>query len=58
MESASSGDEIVMLQWGSLTAQIWHGTQGVIEAVREIRRANYQCQLDDLPLIEIFPQVG
>ena len=35
-----------------LAAQVRHGTQGIVEAVREIRRADCQCQLDDLPLIE------
>lgn len=38
-------------------AQVRHGAQGVVEAVREICSANYQRQLDDLPLIEEFPQL-
>ena len=38
-----------------LAAQVWHGAQGVVEAVRKIRRANYHCQLDDLSVIEEFP---
>ena len=41
----------------SLAAQVRHGAQGVIEAVGEIRRANHQCELDDLPLIEKFSQL-
>jgi len=36
----------------SSTAQVRNGAQGVIEAVREIRRANHQRELDDLPVIE------
>ncbi len=42
---------------GRLAAQVRHGTQGVVEAVREIRRANDQRELDDLPLIEKFSQL-
>ena len=38
----------------SSTAQVRHGAQGIIEAVREIRRANHQRELDDLPVIEKF----
>src|SRR5260370_1988202 len=41
----------------SSTAQVRHGAQGVIEAVREIRRANHQRELDDLSFIEKFPQL-
>ena len=36
----------------SLIVQVRHGPQGIVEAVREIRGANYQSQLDDLALIE------
>jgi hypothetical protein len=46
-----------MLQWGRSTAQVRHNAQGVVEAVREIRRASDQCQLDDLPLIEKLSQL-
>ena len=42
---------------GSSTVHVWNDAQGVVEAVCEIRRANYQCQLDDLPLVEKFPQL-
>ncbi len=41
----------------SSTAQVRHGAQGIIEAVREIRRANHQRELDDLPIIEKFSQL-
>ena len=40
-----------------LAAQVWHGAQGVVEAVRDIRRADYQRQLNDLPLVKKFPQL-
>ena len=46
-----------MLQWGSLTPQVRHDAQGVVEAVGEIRLANDQCQLDDLPLIKKLSQL-
>ena len=49
--------QLVVMQVGSLTAQVWHGAQGVVEAVREIRGANYQRQLDDLALIEKLLQL-
>ena len=41
----------------SSTAQVRNGAQGIIEAVREIRRANHQRELDDLPIIEKFSQL-
>jgi len=46
-----------MLRWGRSTAQVRHDAQGVVEAVREIRRANDQRQLDDLSLVEKFSQL-
>ena len=42
---------------GSLAAEVGHGAQRVVEAVREIRRANYQRQFDDLPFVEKSPQL-
>jgi hypothetical protein len=42
---------------GTLAAQVRHGAQGVVEAVRKISRANNQRELDDLSLVEQSPQV-
>lgn len=41
-----------MMLPGSLAAQVWHGAQGVVEAVRKICRTNDQRQFHDLPLVE------
>lgn len=41
----------------SRLTQVWHGAQGIVEAVREIRSTNYKRQLDDLPVIEKFAQL-
>src|SRR5260370_16407547 len=53
-ESAPSPHFNHFVGMDSSTAQVRHGAQGVIEAVREIRRANHQRELDDLPVIEKF----
>ena len=45
------------LALGRLASQVGQGPESVIKAVREIGRANYQRQLDDLPLIEEFSQL-
>jgi hypothetical protein len=37
--------------------QVGHGSQGVVETVREIRCANDQRKLDDLPVVEKLPQL-
>ena len=38
------------------TPEIRHGAQGVVEAIREIRRADYERQLDDLSVVKKLPQ--
>ena len=40
-----------------LTPEIRHGPQGVVEAIREIRRADHERQFDDLPLVKKLSQL-
>ena len=41
----------------ALIPEIRHGAQGVVEAIREIRRADHEREFDDLPLVKKLSQL-